>query len=432
MARKKAEETVETVEKTVDNTNTEPEMEEAVIPENEETEDLADEDEVTKDNFVKGEMPNEKSTVTDEDAESFQKESNDMADFLRRSITLPGRRKQRATFREEEHIVGDDNDEIETTASMRRKEYEILAASAKATKPKVLYGRVFGCEEIEFGDTKTVQAVCHLITDKRSDINTDRELRSNIYKICIPAPMLFINRKEHMGPEGYDALKKQVEMRIGSIVEFIVYDLKMDEINVLASRVNAMQILSYDYYLGRKAQIKVDTLAKGYITYVNQRGVVVDVFGAEFFIPRQEIAWKYIANPLMEEELCRVGKAVPVRIKSIKSERAQIYNMNVPYLDVTGSIKDGKENPNVTKFDKYVLGQKYSARIAYVLPTGEYICNLIDKGTEGSEDCAVCLCKPPQVQLGGTPTLHSECTVAIIDKDNKTHQMAGAITYIKA
>ena len=132
--------------------------------------------------------------LTEKDAEEFEEEAS-MADaFLRRTITLPGRRKRRAVFREEERIIGDDNDELDTFASMKKREYDMLADSAKAQKPKVLYGRIIGSEEVQVGSVRTVNAVCNLITDKRADINTDRELRSGIYKINIPEPMLFINR----------------------------------------------------------------------------------------------------------------------------------------------------------------------------------------------------------------------------------------------
>lgn len=369
--------------------------------------------------------------LTEKDAEEFEEEAS-MADaFLRRTITLPGRRKRRAVFREEERIVGDDNDELDTFASMKKREYDMLADSAKAQKPKVLYGRIIGSEEVQVGSVRTVNAVCNLITDKRADINTDRELRSGIYKINIPAPMLFINREEHLGEAGYDALKKNVEMRIGSVVEFVVYDLKPDDINVLASRLRAMQILSYDYYLGRKAQIKPGTLAKGYITYVNASGVMVDVFGAEFFIPRNELAWKFVRNPIHEKDLFKVGKAVTVRIKTVAKATQDVYEYKQPYLLATGSIKDSKPNPNEVFFDKYVVGQKYKAEIAYKTMAGEYIVNLGSESDGIDGDRAICFCKAPSIELGGTPRLHQECLVAILMKDDTTHRLVGAFTYLE-
>lgn len=380
----------------------------------------------------KEQLPVVESTITEEDAAKFEKEATIADAFIRRSLTVPGKKARRNAFKEDEVIFGDEGGEIETFSSMKKREYELLSDSAKSEKPKVLYGRIIGSEEVMVGNTKTVNAICNLITDKRSDINTDREIRSGIYKIIIPAPMLFINRKEHLGEDGYESLKKQVEMRVDSIVEFVVYDLQMDNINVLASRLRAMQILSYDNYLGKRAGIKPGMIVKSYITYINHSGIVVDAFGAEFFIPVSHLAWKYIRDPLFEKDLFRLGKAVPVRITSMEKATAEVFNFNQPYMKVTGSIKDAKENPNELFFDKYVLGQKYKAEIAFRTLNGGYIVNLGGVGDGFDGDRAICFCKPPAIELGGTPRLHQNCQVAIVQKDPKNYQLVGAITYLEA
>ncbi|MEE1255644.1 MAG: S1 RNA-binding domain-containing protein [Lachnospiraceae bacterium] len=388
---------------------------------------------VTEEDVLKTEMPVKKATLTQKDAEEFEKQATLEDAFLRRSITLPGRRKQKAAFKDEEVIIGDEGGEINTFGSLKKKEYEMLAASAKASKPKVLYGRIDGIEEMEVGKIRVPIAVCHLITDKRIDINTDNEMTSGIYKIQIPAPMLFIyNQEEFETPEGYDTLKKKMDMRVGSIVEFVVYDINMDDEVVLASRIRAMQILSYDYYLGKKAQIKPGVKAKGYITYVNASGVCVDVFGAECFISHSELSWKYIKNPLNERKHFYVGAPVPVRIKSVESARASIYGREYPYIKITGSIKDAKDNPNKMFFEKYVIRQKYAGEIGYVLTTGEYIVNLGSSG-DGIDGCrATCMCKAPAIELGGTPYVGQKCMVAITNKDEKDYRLIGAFTYLES
>ena len=57
-------------------------------------------------------------------------------------------------------------------------------------------------------------------------------------------------------------------MRVGSVVEFVVYNISMDDTEVLASRVSAMQILSYDAYLGKNKMIEPGKKVKGNITYI--------------------------------------------------------------------------------------------------------------------------------------------------------------------
>lgn len=401
---------------------------ETVEPISEEKEETVSEADV-----LKAEMPVHKATLTEKDAEEFEKAASLQDAFLRRSITLPGKRKQKAVFKDEEVIIGDEGGEIDTFGSLKKREYEMLSDSAKATKPKVLYGRVDGIEEMEVGKVRVPIAVCHLITDKRSDINTDNEMKSGIYKIQIPAPMFFFyNQEEFETPEGYDTLKKKMDMRVGSIVEFVVYDINMDDENVTASRIRAMQILSYDYYLGKKAQIKPGVKAKGYITYVNSSGVCVDVFGAECFISYNELSWKYIKNPLNEKKHFYVGAPVPVRIKSVESERASVYGREYPFIKITGSIKDAKDNPNKLFFEKYVLRQKYAGEVGFRLSTGEYIVNLGSTG-DGIDGCrATCICKAPAIELGGTPYIGQKCMIAITNKDDKDYRLIGAFTYLES
>ena len=114
----------------------------------------------TEEEPVKSETPAASSEITKEVAENFQKEAIIEDAFIRRSITLPNKRARRETFREEEAIVGDENGEIETYSSLKRKEYGMLADSAKSTKPKVLYGRVDGVEEIEADGMRSAMPEC--------------------------------------------------------------------------------------------------------------------------------------------------------------------------------------------------------------------------------------------------------------------------------
>lgn len=411
---------------------TDPTEAEAADTEIENADAAPDEENITVEDVVKEEMPEVKSKLTAEDAAEFANESSLSDAFFRRSIVVPGRKKRRQAFRDEEQVIGDENGEISTFGSAKKREYEILSDSAKATKPKVLYGRVDGIEEMELGANKIPMAVCHLITDKRADINTENELKSGIYKIVIPAPMFFIyDKEEYATPEGYDSLKKKMDMRVNSIIEFVVYDIDMSEEKVLASRISAMQLIGYDYYLGKNAPIKPGKIAKGYITYVNSRCVIVDVFGAEIAIPYSELSWKYIKNPLDEKNTFYVGAAVPVRIKSVETAKATIYGRNYPYLKVTGSIKDAKENPNKMFFERYVKGQKYHGEVGYRLATGEYIVNLGSRGSGIDGSMATCICKAPSIELGGTPYVGQNCTVAIVGKNEDGYRIAGAFTYLE-
>lgn len=386
---------------------------------------------VTEESLIKAANPIEESTITESDAEDFEKEMNLGNEFLRRSVTLPGRRQRRKVFQEDEEIIGDDNNELETEASGRRREFEILVDSAKSQKPKVLYGRMTGTEVMQVGNVQTVMAVCRLIADNAADINTEREIRTNIYKIKIPAPLFFFDPNgRYSKDEDFDDLKYNMDTRVGSVIEFIVYNINPNEDDVLASRINAMEILSYDNYLGKRARIKPGSKVKGRVVYANRLGVTVDVLGADVFISRRELSWKYIPNILTEKEF-KVGMPIAVRVTSVGTDSAEIYGRKYPYVKIKASVKDARENPNKRDYEKYEIGQKYGGTIAYHLQTGSYIVNLGDEGSGVNGEQPVCICKAPNVPMGGVPYVGQKCSVAITSKNEDTYQFFGAFTYME-
>lgn len=406
---------------------------------NENTEAVDEEDDVVEENIEEEEeqLQEDDETAAGEQltSEQFSQMGEMFDSFIRRSVTLPSRKKQRDAFREDEEIIGDESGEIETYASLKRKEYEMLADSAKSKKPKVLYGRIDGVEELSLGDKiKVPAAVCHLATDTRAVLNTDREMRSSIYKILIPAPMLFIypqTEEDILNEEFYQTLRRRIEMRTGSICEFIVFDLRMDDDRVMASRLSAMRQLSYDYYLNPKRAKKIEAgkLAKGYITYIDANGVYVDVMGAEAFIRKQNISWGYITNPLDEESLY-VGKPVAVRVLNIEKAVHDMYGKKFPYVKIEASIKDATKNPNEVFIDKYLVGQKYQGTVAKRLPEGNYIVNLGAEESGFNGNKCTCYCHAPNISLGGSPYPGQKCMVAITGK-YENGMLRGAFTYLE-
>lgn len=388
--------------------------------------------ELTEADFEKEENTIKKSNLTEEDEKEFSEEAQAFDAFIRRSITLPGKRKQRKLFKETPHIVGDESEEIETYDTLRRKEYEILADSAKAQKPKVLYGRISGVEEMVIGKMKFPCVICHLIADDRRKINTPEEIKSAIYKIKIPAFMFFQEPRAFEEESDYNALVKSLDMRIGAVIEFIVYDISPDELEVLASRINAMQILSRDHYLGRKKDIEAGTLVKGYITYVNSHGISVDVFGSDVFIRNSELAWRGIDNALEERAHFSVGKPVVVRVNSIEKTASEINGQSYPYIKISASVKDSYKNPNEVFFDRYKTGQKYIGQITHRFLEGNYIITLGNEGEGINGDRPTIMCKAPSMELGGTPYVGQKCYVALTKKDEKNHRFFGAFIYMEA
>lgn len=381
-------------------------------------------------------MPIEKSGVTPEKTADFEVTMELSDAFLRRTINVPGsrrgmRRAAREAFGEAEEIIGDENDELKTYARAKKTEYDILSGSANSAKPKALYGVVDGIEEMQIGSVKTIMAVCHLIAANASDINTEREIKSSIYKIRIPAPLFFIDENgRYSSPEAYDDLRYNMSMRIGSIIEFVVYNISLEDEDVLASRIGAMQIISYDNYLGKRARVKPGSLVKGRIVHVNRTGLIADVLGADVFIRRNELTWRYLDDLLYDKEF-HVGNPILVRVTSVDTAKTEVFGRAYPYVKIKASAKDAKENPNKMYFNRYEIGQKYSGYIAYHLKTGAYIVNLGLKDTGVNCEQATCICKAPAMELGGVPYTGQQCVVAIVAKDPATFRINGAFTHME-
>lgn len=355
------------------------------------------------------ETPEQKEA--DKKAEMF-KENITMEDaFFRRTITLASKRGRKKAFKSEK-IVGDEDGELETVGTQRKKEYDLLSDSAKASKPKILRGRVFGVEPVEVTKgIKTVYAKVNLIVDPKNE-------QPSLYTVNIPAPMFFIyeNQEKYEGAEGFDLLYRDMQARTGSLVEFIVYDVQADDDNVLASRVGAMQIRSYDRYLGRNKQIEVGTLALGNVTYVGRHGLMCEISGAECYIPNEEVSWNYIsaANDVYE-----VGDKVKVRILSIDTDKIKIYNNNYSFVKVTASIKQAMPNPAEKYFDNFVEGARYNGTIEMRLDTGEYFVTLGGRMS--------CKCKAPSF---GNPYIGQNCMVMVRKKDREKKTLSGTIMHL--
>lgn len=390
-----------------------------------------DQPEVTRQDFEKKEQEIEESGVENVDPDLFMQETMILDSFAKRSVTLPESKKRLKQAFKDEEIIGDETGEIETYAKLKKKEYDILIDSAKSVKPKVLYGRIDGIEEVQMGSLKILEIVAHLAAAERNDLNTEREIKSNIYKIKIPAQMLgFYNHEKYDNPENFDSFKTMLNMRIKSIIEFVVYNVDPTEEDVLASSVTAKQLLQYDWYLGKRAKIKPGVKAKGHITYICSKGIIVNVMGAETFIKNSELRWGFCNNPLEEKENFYIGKSVPVRITSVKTSHCEILGKSYPYVSITGSIKDAMPNPNVINFEKYQRGQKYFGVIAYHLITGEYIVRLGAEKSGVNGDGVVCMCKPPAIEFGASPYIGQEVNVIILRKNEDKHTMVGAFSFM--
>ena len=307
--------------------------------------------------------------VTKENAKAFQDEADVMDQFIRRTVHLPSRRAIRQAF-EEEEIIGDEYDEVESEGAQRALEYQQLSDSAKAKKPKRLLGRVTGIEPVYGSDNKiiTYEAKVSFIMNPqdptvKAQLKKKEEPKS-IYSVYIPAPVFFFQRKPELfeGPEGLKNLHRAMKNKTNALIDFVVYDISADDKRVIGSRTRAMQLKAYDYYLDPRNPnpIKPGKKCAARITEVGVLGVTVEICGAETFISNDDLSWLHINNAKDE---FKVGQTVKAIVKTIEIGKVDLAGKPNPYVAITASVKEATEKPLKKHGDEYKLMATYPVRL---------------------------------------------------------------------
>lgn len=363
-----------------------------------------------------------KNPVSDEMAQKFEVESKSEDMFLRRTISLPSRKRVRKAFASEQ-IVGDEFGEIETEGQKKEKEYQLLSDSAKADKPKILLGRVRGIEPVYDSNDKilTYEAKVSLIADPadpdtRALVKQGKE-DGSFYSVYIPAPMFFVYRNpdRYTGKDGMANLLREMRSRIGSLIDFVVYYIDPTDERVVGSRIRAMQLKSYRHYLDpRHKDVKPGTKCMARITYVGNYGVQADVLGAECFIPNIELSWSHINAA---GDVYNVGDSIPVIVKTVDTDKTIINGISYSFVAITASAKEAHKKPIDQYGANYCVGATYDGEVVYRLTSGLYFVRL-----GGQIDC---VCKAPAFN---TPHIGQKCSVYINDKDEKG--LRGSFSYL--
>ena len=365
-----------------------------------------------------------KQAITKESAKAFQDESDMMDQFLRRTVHLPSRRAIKEAFTDEE-VIGDEFDEIESEGAKRALEYQQLSDSAKAKRPKRLLGRVTGIEPLYDSENRlySYEAKVSFIMNPqdpeiKSLIKKNEEPKS-IYSIYIPAPVFFFQRKPELfeGPEGLKNLYRAMKNKTNALIDFVVYDISADDKRVIGSRIRAMQLKAYEYYLDPRntRQIKPGKVAAARITEVGVLGVTVDICGAETFIPNDDLSWLHINNA---KDIYKVGQTIKAVVKTVELGKIELAGKPNPYVAITASAKEATKKPLEAHGDEYKLMGVYPGKVVYRLPSGKYIVRLDDR--------IEVICYPPKF---GTPRIGEDCSVFVKDKNEVG--FVGDFTYIE-
>ena len=245
----------------------------------------------------------------------------------------------------------------------------------------------------------------------------------NGYQVIIPVSNLFVlNKNSIWDTDDPNAVQKYyASLRIGSNIKFIIRGGDEEKRIAYASRLLAMEKQSYEYFVEKqsngKPQIVEGMDVEAVITYVTKTGVGVDVFGSEAFIPVGELQWLYTYD--VTEENYEIGDVITVRVKSIKPVEIKIGDHNFRLIETEVSAKETQENPNITEYDAFKVGEYNRGVIVRVIEDG-YIVRAKGRDEKKFRDikCSFGTYKDPITgkRSDRILTTGSEVTVMITDK----------------
>lgn len=344
-----------------------------------------------------------KSTKTIEDSDDVQ---GMYERKVLRSVSKAETRKAIGNTR----VIGKEGDEdIRTEADEKREEWERISNAIKNRKI-ILNGTIQGIDIIGEGAKQICLANVQLSDSK------------GYYNIKIPASHLFpITANKYQGADGFNTIVRDMTFRIGSKIDFVVFDAKINRKEVYASRIHAMSRLGYENYLRKnektgRPRINDGDIVKAEVTLVGQYGLFAESCGAEFFIKNNELDYKHIDD-------CRkyffAGDTINVRVNAIHSVKYELKNEKVtlPIIMLEASKKQADPNPADIFWDDFREGSIYKGVVKFRNEKGQYYVSLCDK--------VDCLCLPPN---DGIPQMGQNCIVSISHKnitDNGTKLILG-------
>lgn len=210
-----------------------------------------------------------------------------------------------------------------------------------------------------------------------------------------------------------------MQKRLGAVVQFVVTRMpQQDEDTVLASRKVGMQYMAMKNYLGvdyngvpiRGQRIVTEgSRVEGRVIIVNEKSVLVDLFGIEVMINPEEASWSRVYDLRTK---FKNGQHVSCLIMSVNKNR------NTNEIVVKASIKRAEVNPKLRKMPYYNVNDICRGTVSGV--TARYIFVLL----EPDVDIA---CKRPDRVI--PPLLGDDVSVRISHKviDVENPQLYGTL-----
>lgn len=327
--------------------------------------------------------------------------------YVRKVLRSTNRDVERREFAGERIISKEGDTDVRGEADEKREEWEIISNAIKNRKI-ILRGMIVGIDTVGEGSKQIVLA------------NVQLENSKGYYNIKIPASHLFPIVGKYKDPEeGVARIKRDMTFRIGSNIDFVVYDAKVNRKEVYASRVHAMNMLGYEYYTRKddktgKPRIQEGQIVKANITLVGKFGLYAECCGAEFFIKTNEMDYKHETD--LRDTYC-AGDSINVRVSNIRTVEYEVGGQKLQIVMLDASRKQALPNPAEKYWNDFKEGANYKGVVKFRNERGQYYVTLCDK--------LDCLCLPPNT---GIPKMGQNCIVTVTKKetnDNDTKLMFG-------
>jgi len=238
-------------------------------------------------------------------------------------------------------------------------------------------------------------------------------------------------RTRNPGRTVADATRIYLESRIGAEVDYVVTNLLGNEAEldseeeVVASRKDAMSRNRIRYWFGMTTNnqplVNIGDRARARVIAVTRRGIRIELFGVETFIPSSELSWSMIQDAATEYA---VGTYVTVVIKDISRDEANDYAVSYE-----ASVKAAKPDPRSAGLRLFTDGGIFHGTINYVsvadFNTPRARPGVFVSLAEGVQ----CLCPYP---MGSVPPQRgAHCRVQITNHDNEKKYLFGRIIFIE-
>lgn len=235
----------------------------------------------------------------------------------------------------------------------------------------------------------------------------------NDYKIMIPASeCIDIPDPGDKDPQQYE--QYLISKRLGSEVDFIVKAIEDDNEIAIASRMEAMlkkrKEFLFDTDKNGEYIVNENSLVEARVVCTTRAGIIVEVFGAECFIPCRELSYQRIQDATQD---FFVGTRVIVKILSITRD------LDNEMVGIEASVKQASENPYDKALKFYEEGNKYVGTVSMIDHNGVFV------SLDGGVDV---LCKFPD--RGPRPPRGAVVTLRITLKNEEEKRLFGLITHI--